>query len=106
MFPLVATGLLVQELVGRNQTDSVDGSLAATVSGAAVSYRWRSSRRLPCERRALIAAAPRRPAGDRSTATSPTSTSQTIDGADHAVIESGDVRVGVPPEGPAWKTRP
>ena len=39
LVPLVATGLLVQSSSGRNQTDAVDGSLSATVSGAAVAYR-------------------------------------------------------------------
>jgi two-component system cell cycle response regulator len=101
VFPLVATGLLVQELVGRNQTDSVDGSLAATVSGAAVSYR--SELETAAARASLIAQNPdvQQAMVDGNLADL---NLQTIDGAEHTVIESGDVRVGIPPEGPAWQT--
>jgi len=101
VFPLVATGLLVQELVGRNQTDSVDGSLSATVSGAAVSYR--SELEAAAAKATLIAQDPdvQQAMLDGSLADL---NLQSIDGADHAVIESGDVRVGDPPDGPAWQT--
>ena len=101
VFPLVATGLLVQELVGRNQTDSVDGSLSATVSGAAVSYR--SELEAAAAKATLIAQDPdvQQAMLDGNLADLKL---QSIDGADNAVIESGDVRVGAPPDGPAWQT--
>lgn len=101
VLPLVATGLLVQELVARNQTSTVDGRVGSTVSGASVAYQARLD---AAHQAALtIADQPDVQAAIANGTVGQLDLPSIANGRD-VVITSGAVRLGIPPAAPYWAT--